>query len=380
MKKYDMATKIFQLNEIFKFLPKSRRKAGDGLGAGLYPFFTSSQLQTKRLDEADYPTEALILGTGGAPSIHCADNFSTSADTFIIAPRDKNVLTKYVYYFLSGSRDILDRGFKGAGLRHLSKEYTEKIQIPLPVDKNGDPDLAEQKRVVATLEEAESLKKKRAEADQKMNELIPALFVKMFGDPTNPMGWPEISVGELLGVCEYGTSKKAHEAKIGVPILRMNNVTATGDLHLVDLKYIDLTDKEFEKFKLMAEDVLFNRTNSRELVGKIGMWDGRFPAVAASYFIRIHFIAGKENPSHFVIFMNMPFMKRRLFEMARGAVGQSNINAQELKSIKIPVPPIVLQNQFAEKVKEIEAQKEKQKQSTIQLDVLFSSLLSQVFP
>ena len=195
-----MATKTFQLSEIFQFLPKSHRKAGDGLESGLYRFFTSSQLQTKWFDEADYSSEAIILGTGGAPSIHCADNFSTSADTFIIAPKDKNVLAKYVYYFLSGNKDILDRGFKGAGLRHLSKEYTEKIQIPFPVDKNGNPDLAEQKRIVATLEEAESLKKKRAEADQKMDDLVPALFMQLFGNSaSNEKGW---NTAELGSLCE----------------------------------------------------------------------------------------------------------------------------------------------------------------------------------
>ncbi len=256
--KYDMATKTFQLSEIFQFLPKSHRKAGDGLEAGLYRFFTSSQLQTKWFDEADYSSEAIILGTGGAPSIHCADNFSTSADTFIIAPKDKNALAKYVYYFLSGNRDILDRGFKGAGLRHLSKEYTEKIQIPFPVDKNGNPDLAEQKRIVVTLEEAESLKKKRAEADQKMDAIIPALFSKMFSgskfdDPKLGTSITNLTSG-ARGWAKYYTSVP------GYKYIRIQNVK-NAKLHFNDVQYVEVLDSaEAKRIKVQEGDLLISIT------------------------------------------------------------------------------------------------------------------------
>ena len=126
-------------------------------------------------------------------------------------------------------------------------------------------------------------------------------------------------------------------------------------------------------------DVLFNRTNSRELVGKTGMWDGRFEAVAASYFIRVRFRTDKEHPQHFTTFMNLPFMKRRLAEMARGAVGQANINSQELKSIPVPVPPLALQKEFARCVTEIRALEAEQATSRTRLDALFQSLLHRAF-
>ena len=126
-----------RLIDIFEYLPKSKHKAGDGLTQGKYPFFTSSQNQILWFDEADYDREALIIGTGGKPSIHCAINFSTSTDNFIISPKDNKVVVKYVYFFLKKNISILERGFKGAGLKHLSKDYLNKIELFFPVNDKG---------------------------------------------------------------------------------------------------------------------------------------------------------------------------------------------------------------------------------------------------
>lgn len=376
--KYDMATKTFQLNETFQFLQKSHRKAGDGLRAGLYPFFTSSQLQTKWFDEADYSSEAIILGTGGAPSIHCADNFSTSADTFIIAPKDKNILAKYVYYFLSGNKDILDRGFKGAGLRHLSKEYAEKIQIPFPVDKNGNPDLAEQKRIVATLEEAESLKKKRAEADQKMNELIPALFNKMFGDPAdNKMAWNIGVLGDVVHSAKDGphVSPKYSDSS-GIPFFSSRHVKP-GEIIWEDLKYIELQEaqKQWKKCRPEKGDILYTKGGTTGVAAVV-----TFDTPIAVW---VHIALLKTNHSKVNSFwletmLNSAFCYKQSQELTHG-IANRDLGLNRMKTIKIFLPPLHLQNKFAEKIKEIKVQKENQRQSGVRLDGLFSSLLSRSF-
>lgn len=109
------------------------------------------------------------------------------------------------------------------------------------------------------------------------------------------------------------------------------------------------------------------------------MWDGRFEAVAASYFIRIRFDPNREHPQHFVTFMNLPFMKQKLAEIARGAVGQANINAQELQAIKMPVPPLSLQREFAEQVGQARAIQSAQRQSGDRVEALYQSILSRAF-
>ena len=153
----------------------------------------------------------------------------------------------------------------------------------------------------------------------------------------------------------------------------------SGDLDLGDLKTVELKDPELSKQTLRDGDVLFNRTNSRDLVGKTGCWDGRFEAVAASYFIRVRFRPEAEHPQHFTTFMNLPSMKRRLAEMARGAVGQANINAKELRSIRLPVPPLRLQEEFAKHISEVRELEIQQTTARQQLDDLFKSMLHRAF-
>jgi type I restriction enzyme, S subunit len=97
-------------------------------------------------------------------------------------------------------------------------------------------------------------------------------------------------------------------------------------------------------------DLLFNRTNSKELVGKMGMWDGGGEALAASYFIRCRVDRVKMIPEFAWVFFNTSFMKRRLFETARGAIGQANINSKELMAFALPVPPLPLQEEFAARI------------------------------
>ena len=117
------------------------------------------------------------------------------------------------------------------------------------------------------------------------------------------------------------------------------------------MKWVALSESDdVEKHVLRTGDILFNRTNSKELVEKTGIWDGRFEAVAASYFIRLRVDETCVCPTYVWAFMNSPATKQRLFEAARGAIGQANINAKELKSLLLPVPPLDLQRWYAELV------------------------------
>jgi hypothetical protein len=104
--------------------------------------------------------------------------------------------------------------------------------------------------------------------------------------------------------------------------------------------------------ELLAGDLLFNRTNSKELVGKTGLWDGRFDAVAASYFIRLRVNRERIVPAYLWAFFNTSHMKRVLFQTARGAIGQANINAKELRAFPVAAPPLPLQTAFAQQAQD----------------------------
>lgn len=127
---YNEGITIKTLGEICKFLPKSKRPASYGKKQGLYPFYTSSQKCNKYCDEFDYDEECLIVGTGGNANIKYSSKFSCSIDNFVI--KINNVSTKYIYYYLFNNIDILQKGFIGVGLQHISKEYINNVKIPIP--------------------------------------------------------------------------------------------------------------------------------------------------------------------------------------------------------------------------------------------------------
>ena len=238
-------------------------------------------------------------------------------------------------------------GVGGSLLRAQPKEVA-KITIPLPP-------LDEQRRIAGLLDRAAEIRRRADAARAKARAIIPALFLETFGDPsTNPKGWPVMTVGDLLESAAYGTSQKANDRGDGIPVIRMGNVTTGGQLDTTDLKHIDIGGQEREKVQLLEGDLLFNRTNSKELVGKTGLWDGRFEAVAASYFIRLRVKRNLTNPSYLCAFFNTSYMKRVLFDTARGAIGQANINSKELRAFRVAAPPIDLQVAFAEQVQRLE--------------------------
>ena len=181
-------------------------------------------------------------------------------------------------------------------------------------------------------------------------------FVDLFGDPvTNPMGWEVRTIGELATDVKYGTSAKT-DNKGKYKYLRMNNLTYDGGLDLSDLKYIDVSSKELEKYVVRKGDILFNRTNSTELVGKTCLFDFDEDMIIAGYIIRVR-LGNNVSPVFFTRFMNLEHMKTQLRTMAKGAVNQANINAQEMKSIKVYLPPFTLQNKFAAFVEQVDKSK-----------------------
>ena len=265
--------------------------------------------------------------------------------------------------------DFVMAAVTGSRMPRADMKVLLSMRVPLPA-------LDEQRWIVAILNRAAKIERLRTKAAGCFREFVPALFIKMFGDPvTNPMGWESQTLGNCCVLIRYGTSRKANGRGEGIPVLRMGNVTYRGALDLTDLKHVSLRDGEMSKYGLQPGDILFNRTNSRDLVGKTGLWDGRFPAVAASYFIRLRLDKSRVLPGYVWATMNSAAMKSRLFAMARGAIGQANINARELGSIPLPVPNLELQARFVNVMNDAVALRDLGKQSSRDAVALSASLL-----
>ena len=243
------------------------------------------------------------------------------------------------------------------------------------------PPLLEQRRIVEILDEAHRLRRLRAEADAKASRILPAVFIKMFGDPaTNPMGWRAAPLGDAIVETQYGTSRRASTNGQGVILLRMNNISSSGEIDLGDVKFVDLEPTECERQLLQSGDIVFNRTNSVELVGKTGLWkESELSAVAASYLIRIRVDPDQLIPSYAWALMNTAYMKNVLATTARRAVGMANINATELRRLPWMFPPLQLQEDFAAVSDSIRQLNETRNHSLNATRQMFLNLLNRAF-
>ncbi|MEI8318685.1 MAG: restriction endonuclease subunit S [Planctomycetia bacterium] len=241
------------------------------------------------------------------------------------------------------------------------------------------PPVPEQKRIAAILDASDALRAKRRESIEQLNSLVQATFLEMFGDPmTNPKRWEMGNIADLMASVSYGTSKKANPAIGEFPILRMGNITYDGGWDLRDIKFIDLDKKEQGKYLVRGGELLFNRTNSKELVGKTAVYRGDTPMAFAGYLVRA-VTNERASPEYVGAFMNARQTKSMLQNMCKAIVGMANINASEFKMIRIPIPPRSLQDRFSSIVESIDHHKARLQSHLAELDTLFSSLQSRAF-
>ena len=237
--------------------------------------------------------------------------------------------------------------FSAGGVQlNLSKKEILNVPIILPT-------IEEQKKLANLFKIIENFIYLRKEELVNLHFLNKSLFTRMFGDiKTNDKNWEIKKLGEVVQT-QYGTSKKATSVVGEFPILRMNNITYSGEMDYKDLKYVELSDSEKEKFLLKKGELLFNRTNSKELVGKTGLFNLDVPMAFAGYLIKIK-PSSLIHSKFLLFFMNSEFMKKLLYNKAKNIVGMANINAKELEDFSIILPPIELQNKFAERIEKIE--------------------------
>jgi type I restriction enzyme S subunit len=268
--------------------------------------------------------------------------------------------------------DLLQKRVGGAQ-PNVSQQIIKNIDIPLPP-------ISEQQKIVEILDQADRLRKLRTDADKKAERILSALFIKIFGDPaTNPMGWRTGTLGDVVIETQYGTSARANTDGKGLPVIRMNNIDKAGYLDVSDIKYIVFSENEKKKYLLNKGDILFNRTNSKELVGKTGIWSGQMDAVFASYLIRIRIDSGKIVPEFLWALMNLPFTKQMLLNKSRRAIGMANINAKELRNFPVYIPLKTLQEDFAEKMFKVIANKDERQKRGKKMEILFTHLLHCAF-
>lgn len=256
---------------------------------------------------------------------------------------------KYLFYFLDKIISELYAKAHGSGMVHVTKGIFESTIIPVP-------SLSIQSQIVSKIEELFSEldkgKQQLVTVKQQLKTYRQAVLKWAFegrftsleavGDLSIdnkknlalPKGWKWMKLGEVCNGVEYGSSSKSKEFG-KVPVLRMGNIQK-GRFDLTDLVYTS-DEKETSKYLLKKDDVLFNRTNSPEWVGKTAIFKVARKAIFAGYLIRINRIDDLINADYLNYFLNSEFAKQYGNSVKTDGVNQSNINGQKLKGYPIPI-------------------------------------------
>ncbi|UIJ35126.1 restriction endonuclease subunit S [Allobranchiibius sp. GilTou73] len=275
----------------------------------------------------------LVIGRkGNVGQTHLMLGGSWPTDTtYYVVMRD-DLDPKFIQYQLV-ARDLrqLDSSTATPSLRRQDLE-----SVPL-----AKPLLGEQRRIVEILENhlsrldaaAKSVGLARQRASALVTSTASAMVERSRLAETQPLGTYATSV-------TYGTSAKAHAAasQADVPVLRMGNIQ-DGQLDWDSLKYIPSTHPDVLRTSLELGDLLFNRTNSAELVGKSAVYHGERPATLASYLIRVRF-DNRVLSDWASLVINSPYGRRYISSVMSQQVGQANVNGTKLRAFPLPVPPI----------------------------------------
>jgi type I restriction enzyme S subunit len=262
------------------------------------------------------------------------DSQVCSTGYFVLRPKPQ-VDYRFVFYWLFTENFVaqMESLQKGASYPAVTDGDVKAQLIPVP-------SLPEQQRIVGILDEAfEGIATAKSNAEKNLQNAR-ALFESYLQAVLLNKKWKHTTLGELCESVEYGSSAKSKKEGT-VPVLAMGNIQ-NGRFDWGSLVYTD--DKaEIKKYLLKHNDVLFNRTNSPELVGKTAIYKSEMPAIFAGYLIRIHRKEDLLDADYLNYYLNSELALSYGKTVAISSVNQANINGTKLRGYPIPIPPILEQ-------------------------------------
>ncbi len=271
-----------------------------------------------------------------------------------ITPNKSKVSSEFVYWFLKGKNAELNSKGTGSTFKAINRKILEETMIP-------DLDFEKQHEYAQILEKTYDVIQQRKYELEQFDELIRSRFVEMFGDPEeNQFEWITSTVGNLISSCEAGwsgngTQRKKNDGEIAV--LKVSAVTK-GYFDPDECKVLDDQDAIKKYVYPQAGDLLFSRANTREMVGATAVITQDYPE---------HILPDKLWKVRFCDVANVWYMKyilssqsiRSIFSsVSTGTSGSMfNVSMEKFKSIRVPLPPIELQQQFADFVAQVDKSK-----------------------
>lgn len=276
-----------------------------------------------------------------------------------------NHYPKFLYYYLQTLRENILKIAWGGAQKHINQKFVKDLKIPLPP-------LPIQKQIAEILEKADQAKQKRKEANKLTDEFLQSVFIEMFGDPVkNPKGWRKDEL-KSIAIIERDsvTSENLGKADLYIGLEHIEKESGK----LLGFEYVNEIDLKSNKFKFTSEHVLYGKL--RPYLNKVCL--PNFNGVCSTDIIPIKPRQNISDKYFLAFLMRMDFFVKEATIKSAGA-NLPRISPNILEKFKVYVPPLSLQQEFAEIVNKTEALKEKQKQSEQELENLFQSLMQKAF-
>ncbi len=263
----------------------------------------------------------------------------------------------------------------GATIPHIRRDYLVNIKIP-NIDKQ------KQKQIVQILDTADTLRQKRKEQLNLLDDYLKSVFFEMFGDPvTNEKGWKQSNLSdvcEIQGGLQVTTKRQINP--IEVPYLRVANVYRDR-LNLNEVKVIKVTKSELKRTKLCIGDILIVEGHgNRTEIGRTSVWDGSIdPCVHQNHLIRIRIDMNVALPIFISNYLNSNGGRRQLFSMGKTTSGLNTISASNVKVLKVVLPPLELQKKYQSVLNGTLQTKQKMRASLYEMDNHFNALMQRYF-
>lgn len=301
-------------------------------------------------------------------------NIIVSTGFYVLRASNK-VLPKYIYHYLNSDYFLNQKNklCKGATQKAINNDGLKQIDIVLYDDKI-------QAKIVELLDKSKELIDKRKEQIKSLDELVKSQFIEMFGDPfKNPKGWSVQQLKEIILLANNGLARRGND-KDGNIVLRLVELQ-DGFIDYTSPNRIKLTEAEEKRYLLQDGDFLFARVNGNpDNVGRCSAYDDIGESVYHNdHIIRVRFDENIVNNDYVSSILNSPYGKLQMKDKLKTSAGQYTINQNGISEIKITVPPIELQNQFANFVKQTDKLKFEMEKSLKELEDNFSSLMQKSF-
>lgn len=286
----------------------------------------------------------------------------------VLRSKDENANYKYLYYALKNAK-LPNTGYN----RHF--KWLKEVQIYYP-DRN------KQAKIVKILDKVSCVIEKRKDELSVLDNLIKARFVEMFGDlMLNSYEWPVVKISDISTFLKSGLSRKLSDDDIGLPVIRSGNIQ-NGQFVYSDVKYWYKDDPQGSNTKdyvLEEGDVLVNFINSASQIGKTAIFrDTGRECIYTTNIFRMK-LTDNCNEYYYNWFAMSDYYYRQLQNIIQPAVNQASFTTVNFLKLNVPLPPIELQNEFADFVHKVDKSKVAVQKALDETQMLFDSLMQKYF-